>query len=159
MQRLYAQRATGSLLLLHGATKKIVLFVDGYPVSVRSNLLGECLGQILLEKRLITSEVLAESVGRMQKEKRHQGEILVEMGALSPYNLTARWSSSPRPSCSRSSRGATASSCSSRATPRPGRPLRLERSPAALMLEGIRRHYDSARQDAALESTRATTSR
>ena len=23
----------------------------------------------------------------MQKEKRHQGEILVEMGALSPFNL------------------------------------------------------------------------
>ena len=56
-------------------------------MSVRSNMLGETLGRILLEKRLITSEALAESVGRMQKEKRHQGEILVEMGALSPFNL------------------------------------------------------------------------
>ena len=54
---------------------------------MRSNVLGETLGRILLEKRLITSEVLTESVGRMQKEKRHQGEILVEMGALSPFNL------------------------------------------------------------------------
>src|SRR3954468_16726958 len=87
LQRLYAKRATGSLLLLHETTKKIVLFADGYPVSVRSNVLGETLGRILLEKRLINSEVLAESVGRMQKEKRHQGEILVEMGALSPFNL------------------------------------------------------------------------
>jgi hypothetical protein len=64
LQRLYAKRATGSLLLLRDTTKKIVIFAEGYPVSVRSNVLGETLGRILLEKRLITSEVLAESVGR-----------------------------------------------------------------------------------------------
>src|SRR5579863_9913377 len=87
LQRLYATRATGSLLLLRDSTKKIVVLADGYPVSVRSNLLSECLGQILLEKRLITGQALAASVARMQKEKRQQGQILVEMGALSPYNL------------------------------------------------------------------------
>ena len=87
LQRLYATRASGSLLLLRDTTKKIVLLADGYPVSVRSNLLGECLGQILLEKKLITGEALAASVARMQKEKRQQGQILIEMGALSPYNL------------------------------------------------------------------------
>ena len=59
LQRLYATRATGSLLLLRDSTKKIVGLADGYPVSVRSNLLGECLGQILLEKRLITGQALA----------------------------------------------------------------------------------------------------
>ena len=83
LQRLYARRATGSLLLLHGGTKKIVSFVEGYPVAVRSNLLSECLGQILLSQKMISPQVLAESVRRMQKEKRRQGEILVEMGALS----------------------------------------------------------------------------
>ena len=41
LQRIYAQRATGSLLLLRDAVKKIVMFVEGYPVSVRSNVLGE----------------------------------------------------------------------------------------------------------------------
>ncbi len=54
---------------------------------MRSNLLGECLGQILLEKKLISGDALAASVARMQKEKRQQGQILIEMGALSPYNL------------------------------------------------------------------------
>src|SRR5262249_54185704 len=92
LQRLYAQKATGSLLLLRDtakkdATKKIIAFVEGYPVSVKSNVLGECLGQILVSRRLISEKVLAESVRRMQAEKRHQGQILVEMGALSPYNL------------------------------------------------------------------------
>jgi len=92
LQRLYAQKATGSLLLLRDtakkdATKKIIAFVDGYPVSVKSNVLGECLGQILVSRRLISEKALADSVTRMQAEKRQQGQILVEMGALSPYNL------------------------------------------------------------------------
>ena len=42
--------------------KKIVYFSDGYPVSVRSNVLGECLGQILLEQKLITGSALDESL-------------------------------------------------------------------------------------------------
>ena len=46
---------------------------------------------------------------------------------------------------------ATASSCSRRATRRPAENRLLERSPAATILEGIRRHYDEARQQAALE--------
>ena len=33
----------------------------------------------------------------------------------------------------------------------PKEAMRLERSPAALMLEGVRRHYDSARQVAVLD--------
>ncbi len=44
IQRLYAQRASGSLLLLRAdadAVKKIVVFSGGYPVSVRSTVLGE----------------------------------------------------------------------------------------------------------------------
>jgi len=150
LQRLYAKRATGSLLLLRDTTKKIVIFAEGYPVSVRSNVLGETLGRILLQKRLITSEILAESVGRMQKEKRHQGEILVEMGALSPFNLERAlveqveaklfevfsWSD-----------GKFMFKAGDAAVEQ----RRLERSPAATILEGIRLHYDEARQQAALD--------
>ena len=150
LQRLYAKRATGSLLLLRDTTKKIVMFAEGYPVSVRSNVLGETLGRILLQKRLITSEILAESVGRMQKEKRHQGEILVEMGALSPFNLERAlveqveaklfevfsWSD-----------GKFMFKAGDAAVEQ----RRLERSPAATILEGIRLHYDEARQQAALD--------
>ncbi len=150
LQRLYATRATGSLLLLRDNTKKIVLLAEGYPVSVRSNLLGECLGQILLEKKLITGEALAASVARMQKEKRQQGQILIEMGALSPYNLQRAlvdqleaklleiftWPDGKF--MFKAGEGATAGA------------TRLERPPAALILEGIRRHYDEARQKAVL---------
>ncbi len=151
LQRLYVTRASGSLLLAHEETKKIVDVADGYPVSVRSNVVAECLGQLLLEKRLITRDALAESIARMQKEKRQQGQILVEMGVLSPYNL----------------RRALVEQLESKLLEvfswpdgkflfRPGgRPAaqaaRLERTPAALILEGIRRHYDPGRQAGVLD--------
>jgi len=151
LQRIYAQRATGSLLLLRDAVKKIVMFVEGYPVSVRSNVLGECLGQILLEKRLITSDALAESVQRMQKEKRQQGQILIEMGALSPYNLERALVEQLEAKLFEIFAWPDGKFLFKAGDSAPGGATRLERPPAALILEGIRRHYDEARQKAALE--------
>jgi DNA-binding response OmpR family regulator len=154
LQRLFAGRKTGSLLLMKDTTKKIVAFAAGYPVSVRSNVLGECLGQILLQQRLISDEALQDSLRRMKAEKRHQGEILVEMGVLSPYNLSRAlveqleaklfeifsW---PDGQFMFKEGDAPEGEASESA-------LRLDRSPAALILEGIRRHYDQARQAAVL---------
>jgi DNA-binding response OmpR family regulator/tetratricopeptide (TPR) repeat protein len=151
LQRLYAKRATGSLLLLHEATKKIVIFVEGYPVSVRSNVLGETLGRILLEQRLISSEVLAESVGRMQKEKRHQGEILVEMGALSPFNLDRALVEQVEAKLFEVFAWDDGKFMFKAGDALGGENRLLERSPASTILEGIRRHYDEARQEAVLE--------
>jgi DNA-binding response OmpR family regulator/tetratricopeptide (TPR) repeat protein len=151
LQRLYAKRATGSLLLLHEATKKIVVFVEGYPVSVRSNVLGETLGRILLEQRLITGEVLAESVGRMQREKRHQGEILVEMGALSPFNLDRALVEQVEAKLFEVFSWTDGKFMFKTGDAPVGENRLLERSPASTILEGIRRHYDEARMDAALE--------
>jgi len=88
LQRVYAARMSGALLLARNKVKKIVNFDKGYPVSVRSNMLSECLGQILLEQRLISAETLAGSLREMKETRKHQGEVLVAMGALSPYNLS-----------------------------------------------------------------------
>ena len=161
LRRLYGQRATGSLLLLRDttkkdATKKIVSFVDGYPVSVKSNVLAECLGQILVSRKLITSEALADSVARMKTEQRQQGQILVETGALSPYNLQRALVEQVETKLLEVfawpdgkfmfKEGDTAVG-----DLEPGAALRLERPPAALVFEGIRRHYDAARQRAVLD--------
>ncbi len=150
LQRLYATRATGSLLLLRESTKKIVLLAEGYPVSVRSNLLGECLGQILLEKKLITGEALTASVARMQKEKRQQGQILVEMGALSPYNLQRALVEQVESKLLEIFAWPDGKFMFKAGAEIPAGATRLERPPAALILEGIRRHYDEARQKAVL---------
>jgi DNA-binding response OmpR family regulator/tetratricopeptide (TPR) repeat protein len=151
LQRIYAQRATGSLLLLHDTVKKIVMFVEGYPVSVRSNVLGECLGQILLEKRLITGDALAVSVQRMQTEKRQQGQILIEMGALSPYNLERALVEQLESKLFEIFAWSDGKLLFKAGDSAPAGASRLERPPAALILEGIRRHYGEARQNAALD--------
>jgi DNA-binding response OmpR family regulator/tetratricopeptide (TPR) repeat protein len=150
LQRIYATRASGSLLLLRDNTKKIVFFSDGYPFSVRSNLLGECLGQILLEKKLITGEALSASVARMQKEKRQQGQILIEMGALSPYNLQRALVDQVEAKLLEVFAWADGKFMFKASEEMPAGATRLERPPAALILEGIRRHYDEARQEAVL---------
>jgi CheY-like chemotaxis protein len=150
LQRLYASRSSGSLLLLRDNVKKIVFFSDGYPFSVRSNLLGECLGQILLEKKLITGEVLAASVARMQKEKRQQGQILIEMGALSPYNLQRALVDQVEAKLLEVFAWTDGKFMFKASEEMPASGTRLERPPAALILEGIRRHYDETRQEAVL---------
>ena len=150
LQRLYATRATGSLLLLRDNTKKIVLFSDGYPFSVRSNLLAECLGQILLEKKLITGEALSASVARMQKEKRQQGQILIEMGVLSPYNLRRALVDQLEAKLLEVFAWPDGKFMFKASEEMPAGAMRLERPPAALILEGIRRHYDQARLEAVL---------
>jgi DNA-binding response OmpR family regulator/curved DNA-binding protein CbpA len=151
LQRLYVTRATGSLLLLWDATKKIVDLVEGYPVSVRSNVLAECLGQLLLERRLISQETLSASVARMHKEKRQQGQILVEMGALSPYNLRRALVDQLEAKLLEVFSWPDGKFMFRAGTAPPAGGVRLERPPAALILEGIRRHYHQGHQAAVLE--------
>ncbi len=67
---------------------KIVYFRAGVPVHVRSNLVDECLGQLLLRKKRIGAATLDESVRRMQLGHGLQGEILIDMGALSPLEVS-----------------------------------------------------------------------
>jgi DNA-binding response OmpR family regulator/tetratricopeptide (TPR) repeat protein len=161
LRRLYAQKATGSLLLLRDAskdaTKKIVAFEGGYPVSVKSNVLAECLGQILVSRKLITEKALGDSIARMKTEKRQQGQILVEMGALSPYNLQRALVEQVETKLLEvfawpDGKFMFKESEVALEDTSPGQSLRLERPPAALLFEGVRRHYDEARQRAVLDA-------
>ena len=150
VQRIYTQQRSGALLLARGETKKIVYFQGGYPVSIRSNVLSECLGQILRARRLIDQEVLEESLRRMREERRHQGEILVQMGALSPHNLERALVAQMEAKLYEvfSWRAGTFRFTEDRQPP--DQPVSLERPPAALILEGIRRHYEPERQNQVL---------
>lgn len=77
----------GSLYLLSGQTKKVVFFREGQPVFVRSNVLSECLGQILAQEGLITQEQCEQTLEAIRRTGKKQGELLVEMGILSEGNL------------------------------------------------------------------------
>lgn len=87
LSQLYRWRATGALLLKRERVKKIVYLKDGYPIFVKSNLLSECLGRVLVRERMITEAECEESLEAMKKRKRQQGTLLIEMGIISPHNL------------------------------------------------------------------------
>lgn len=78
---------TGSLYLLSGQSKKVVFFEGGQPVFVRSNVLSECLGQVLAHEGLITQEQCEQTLEAIRRTGKKQGELLVEMGILSEGNL------------------------------------------------------------------------
>lgn len=87
LTRLARARVTGSLLLRRDRVKKIVFMEEGVPSAVKSNLLYECLGQLLVRERVITESDCQQSVENLQETGRFQGEVLVEMGLLSAEAL------------------------------------------------------------------------
>ena len=82
LHHLHGLRATGVLHLSHDRKRKWLRLHDGYPVGVRSNLVNECLGNFLVRAGRITASELAESRRRMKGGKL-QGEMLVAMDLLS----------------------------------------------------------------------------
>jgi curved DNA-binding protein CbpA len=145
LQRIYAGRMSGALLLTTGQTKKIIYTEAGYPVAARSNVPTECLGQILLEQHMISGDSLAESLRQMKTSKKRQGELLVEMGALSPYNLSRALVLQMEAKLLELFSWREGKFSFKKGEVAHEQPVRLERSPAALILEGIRRFYDAER--------------
>jgi DNA-binding response OmpR family regulator/curved DNA-binding protein CbpA len=87
LSQLYRWRATGALLLRHERVKKIVYLKEGYPIFVKSNLLSECLGRVLVREKIITEAECEASLENMKGGQRQQGTVLIEMGCISPHNL------------------------------------------------------------------------
>lgn len=85
--QLWRHRQSGALLLRSDRAKKIVYVRNGQVYAVKSNLIGECLGQLLVKERLITADECATSIATMRKTGQRQGEILVSMGAITQGNL------------------------------------------------------------------------
>jgi CheY-like chemotaxis protein len=86
--KLWNERASGALLLRSGKVKKIVYVKEGTAYSVKSNLVGECLGQLLVQERMISREDLQQSITKMKETGARQGQILVDMGSITESNLT-----------------------------------------------------------------------
>lgn len=87
LAEIYRWRATGALLLRREKVKKIVYFREGNPELVKSNLLVECLGRILVREKMISEAECSESLRRVKDSGRMQGTVLIEMGCISPHNL------------------------------------------------------------------------
>jgi DNA-binding response OmpR family regulator/curved DNA-binding protein CbpA len=88
LHHLHGLRATGVLHLDQGRRRKWIELREGYPVAVRSNLVSECLGNFLVRTRRISHSSLEESRRRMV-EGQLQGEILVAMDVLREEEIPA----------------------------------------------------------------------
>ena len=80
-------RASGTLYLRQERKKKVIYLVQGVPRQVKSNLLQECLGRILVRESMISENELRASVAEMKARQKLQGQVLVEMGSISEKNL------------------------------------------------------------------------
>ena len=89
LHHLHGLRATGVLQLASAKKRKWIQLREGYPVAVRSNLVRETLGHLLVRTGRITRTVLEESRRQMELEERRQGEILVAMEVLSEDEVAA----------------------------------------------------------------------
>jgi CheY-like chemotaxis protein len=87
LAELYRDKADGALLLRRDKVKKIVYFKSGYPTFVKSNLLNECLGKVMVRERMISEKDCEDSIRKMKESGRQQGTVLIEMGCISPHNL------------------------------------------------------------------------
>jgi CheY-like chemotaxis protein/curved DNA-binding protein CbpA len=87
LHHLHGLRASGVLALESGKKKKQVQLREGMPVAVRSNLVQETLGQLLLASGKITPDVLHESLTRSQRGEGMVGKILVAMHMLDEEDL------------------------------------------------------------------------
>ncbi len=84
---LYSKKETGTLRLQSSQAKKLVTFEEGEPKFVVSNLERECLGQLLVRQGRLTQEECERSLASMAQMKKRQGEALIHMGLIEPYEL------------------------------------------------------------------------
>lgn len=87
IHNLYALQLTGLLHINHAERKKAIYFKDGYPIFVRSNMVRECLGNILAAKGVITQLECDESLRTVKETGQLQGTVLIEMGLLEPEQI------------------------------------------------------------------------
>ena len=80
-------KVTGAVHFESGKRKKVVVLEAGQPLAVRSNLAREALGRRLLDAGRITEATFGESVRRAKATGKRQGEILIQLGAITEAAL------------------------------------------------------------------------
>jgi CheY-like chemotaxis protein len=147
LHHLHGMRASGVLQLVSGKKRKGIQLRDGYPLAVSSNMLRETLGQFLVRAGRITKAELDECLVQMGGGKR-QGEVLVAMDVLSETEVveTLREQADEKIFEIFSWQSGSFQFKRGRALSRANL-LGVDRSPASLILEGVRLRFPLERID------------
>ncbi|MFH1018407.1 MAG: DUF4388 domain-containing protein [Pseudomonadota bacterium] len=84
---LHTEEFTGKVILKKDPVTKTIFFRKGVPVLVDSNVRSETLGQLLLGQAKITEDQYRAVLDQMEKTGKRQGEVLVELGYLSAFEV------------------------------------------------------------------------
>jgi CheY-like chemotaxis protein/curved DNA-binding protein CbpA len=87
LHNLYSQQATGLLRLENKEVKKVIYIRNGSPIFVRSNLVKEFLGQMLVRSGDLSENDLQKSLEAARKSGQRHGLTLLEMGVLTSQQL------------------------------------------------------------------------
>ncbi len=89
LHQLHGLRASGVLMLENSSKKKAIQFREGYPVAIKSNLISECLGNMLVHWGELSEAQAEESVRRVKQGEGLQGQVLVAMDLLGEDQVAA----------------------------------------------------------------------
>jgi CheY-like chemotaxis protein/curved DNA-binding protein CbpA len=154
LHHLHGLRASGVLHLSSGKKRKWIQVRGGHPVAVRSNLVNECLGNFLVRSGRISQTALEKSLQQMKGGKL-QGEILVAMEILSEEEIAAALRAQADEKLFQLfSWKAGKFQFEMDGRLQRANTLGVERSPASLILHGVRHRFPMERIDAYLNAHR-----
>lgn len=145
LSQTYATRFNGAVRLRRGSVKKIVYFRKGTPELVKSNLVIECLGRVLVGERMISESECEESLRRMKHTGRLQGTVLMEMGCISPHNLQHALAQQLQNKLYDALSWDDGEYQFKSNAPLPAEPISVGMPYAQLIVEGIKKTYDEQR--------------
>lgn len=147
---LYQRQATGALLLHGPQGKKIVYLRQGRAVYVKSTMVAECLGEVLVAEGVITAAQCQESLVRLQQTGKQQGAILLELGAITRRDLAVGLALQLKTKLLEIFGWTHGEFMFRSAQQVPTDEIRLDWSPAELIAAGVRRCWQVERLTAAL---------
>ncbi len=150
LHHLHGMRASGVLRLQQGSKKKLVQLEGGQPVSVRSNMVKETLGHLLVASGTITWDTLHESVRRVKRGEGLQGQILKAMYMLDDADLAHALNRQAEGRLLEVFSWSEGSFRFQQGASLKGEAVGLKRSPASLILQGVREHANLELIDAFL---------
>jgi DNA-binding response OmpR family regulator/DnaJ-domain-containing protein 1 len=150
LAEIYRWKGSGALLLRRNSVKKIVYFREGLAQSVKSNLLSECLGRVMIREKMISEAECESSLKRSKTGGRMQGTVLIEMGCISPHNLQYALQLQLQTKIFDAFSWDSGEYQFNPKVAAPPETVQLGLTPAQVIYEGIKKNYDQARLKLAL---------
>jgi len=151
LARLARDQISGLLALSTGEEVKQVFLIEGRPVFVQSTNQEETLGRLLLADGILTESQYREATVRMAESGKKLGTVLTSLGYLTGEELVFHLSGQTLRKMARCFAWPRGKYKLHRDKTYPSDAPTFDADPAAVVLEGYRRHVDAAVLETAFE--------